>query len=215
MRPVFSAKDCVFLSWPRCIPLKPLLTLPSHPPIALREAYVYFPHVWTSYTHTHRLHTDTLQHTRLQLSIHKRMDCHTFIQKGPKKILLKHNPMTLFPYRDHIVSRWRGQESQLNQSKALFFSPPLYTLCKYTCSWAKGSGDKSCLSLSSTYNKMVLRWKEDYSFATHLRRLLGALLRLCVKSPFTKVLTSHGETPRQSERDANWAVGEYGLIVFR
>lgn len=70
-------------------------------------------------------------------------------------------------------------------------------------------------SLSSTYNKMVLRWKEDYSFATHLRRLLGALLPLCVKSPFTKVLTSHGEMTRQSERNANCAVVEYSLIVFR
>lgn len=49
--------------------------------------------------------------------------------------------------------------------------------------------------------KKVLRWKEDYSFATHLRRLLGAFLCLCVKSPFTKVLTSHGEMPRLSERE--------------
>lgn len=79
-------------------------------------------------------------------------------------------------------------------------------------------GDKfwlSALSLPSTYSKKVLRWKEDYSFPTHLRRLLGALLCLCVKSPFTKVLTSHGETPRRSERDANCAVGECILIVFR
>lgn len=73
----------------------------------------------------------------------------------------------------------------------------------------------SALPLSSTSSKKVLRWKEDYSFATHLRCLLGALLCLCVKSPFTKVLTSHGQMPRQNERDANCAAGECILIVFR
>lgn len=54
-------------------------------------------------------------------------------------------------------------------------------------------GDKLLLSLSPTYSKKVLRWKEDYSFASHLRRLLRAQLCFCMKSPFTKMLTGHGE----------------------
>lgn len=53
----------------------------------------------------------------------------------------------------------------------------------------------------------------ERGFATHLR--LGALLCLRMKSPFTKVLTSRGKMPRQSEKDANSAIGECILIVFR
>lgn len=65
------------------------------------------------------------------------------------------------------------------------------------------------LPLPFAYGKKVLRWKEDYSLPAHLRRLLGALLCLCVKIPFAKVLTSHGKVPKQrgSERNSNCAVG--------
>lgn len=82
----------------------------------------------------------------------------------------------------------------------------------------KELGDKFwllALPLPSTFGKKVLRWKEDYSSPAHLRRLLGALLCLCVKIPFAKVLTSHGKKPRPSERNSNCAFGECILIVFR
>lgn len=73
----------------------------------------------------------------------------------------------------------------------------------------KEFGDKFWLAApppSPTYSKIVLRWKEDYSFATHLRRLLGLYCACVWIARLTKVLTSHGDMPRRSESDADFAV---------
>ncbi len=97
---------------------------------------MYFPHTWMS-TLLHTLaHTHTHTHTQQPKHEHPDRQTQTFIKNaGNLYFSLKHAPSPHSLFSRSIISWWRRQDSQLNQSSHL-----VCMLCKYSCSWGKAKG---------------------------------------------------------------------------
>ena len=127
MRPVFSAKECVFPVSALAGSLWKILFF--FPPPSERRTCIS-PHMWAA------AHTNT--HIDSHLSASSQTGRHAFIIKKKKKwkslFLSRTRHKTSFLFSPAaIISQWRRQDSQLNQSSHL-----VWMLCKYSCSWGKG-----------------------------------------------------------------------------